>query len=269
MSDRNFEIIDRNGTPEVREIQEHEDPKSAIISDEAKGINRGMAQVDIGTGEVSEHGVTTVNTHRDAPASVVDSVQTLHGSPANLADALNDPSNYTVEIQGNRCTLEAAVKAGLVLTDSNTINEVKSEPETPSEAPQAEQFMSNGAKLYVNTCRDIGSFDEALSAVLAHVGAEEGGNKLDSALERYGRETGASSIENARNAVNELINDVMTNTSEKMAAQYGEENTVAAIEHLMKNVEQSTRASIFRGLVNGDGRMLYRIIEMYQLNNIY
>ena len=40
--------------------------------------------------------------------------QTLHGSPASLKEALNSPEKHTVEINGHKCTVEAAIKSRLI-----------------------------------------------------------------------------------------------------------------------------------------------------------
>ena len=59
----------------------------------------------------------------------------------------------------------------------------------------------------------------------------------------------------------------MDHAETSIGNQFGEEIAEKAIQHMMEKVEPSVRASLFNGLLNGSRASLFKIVELWQLNN--
>jgi hypothetical protein len=259
------------GAIEVTPIDHSEGDRSLGQNEAMLGVNAGIGSVQVGADgsmTVSEGETHTVTAHKEtAGLPVAQTLETSFGRPVSVQDALKNPSETLVSINGSKTDLQSAINAGLVEVRGDSIVETNwNETAQSAKTHTPTQFMSNDAKTFVNVCREVGEFDATFSAVLAYIGQEKS-DKSVAAVTKFATEIGAKSYEDGVARANALITDVMQHTEAAMLNQYAESTVEGALNHFMEKVEPQTRASIFRGLMMGDGRMLTKIVEMYQLGN--
>lgn len=256
----NMSVQNNDGTLEVQVGGDVGDLESNLSAAAVTGRDDvGTAQVV--DGQARQLGPQKINTYRGSNGEdVAQSVQTPAGSPGSLQDAMKSPDKFTVEISGQRMTLEVAIKSGLVIQGADSIAEVKT-PDAPEASkqtpPDFKPVASEKFASFIQKGRSLDpAFDQLLARCLSHAGD---GSPSKQALVDLGDIMGQDP-EAARNFTNAVTIDLSETVHNRLEEKYGKEGT-DAWAFVLDNCDGAIKGTYLARLANGDPTA---IDEIYQ-----
>jgi hypothetical protein len=278
--------------PDFMEVQARGIEAEKAVNDKttSKFLQEKKGTVEISAYEgMKYHGVKTTTAkeafHGGLPGTVMSTVTSKTGMP--ISDQTQLTPDSLVTIGGMQCSLETAVRMGLVVRQADgtyadsrnpaSVRQVQNPKEAADYDKAAQQwdtitpvadFMDVAGWAAVNTARATIGRDEADTVILRAITSHLGGGNPEPAVKEF---ASAMQIE-PEQAVNML--EGIAYGSLDRAAQYisGRHNGVdgqEVLEWAGKNLRSATKASIMAAIYNGAVSELDKLVQKYRIKERY
>jgi hypothetical protein len=185
-------------------------------------------------------------------------VTTSTGRPVDIKTALSNPSAHNIQIGNTVCSVEVAVRQGLITpegaeSEKQTVEVKPAEPSSPYVSDQGKAFLSWAEK-------KAGSpiFRNVLAkAVVASVSDR---SKAEGAISAFADAIGAEP-DKAEAAINTLIVDTMETVETKLVDKLGGDAAQNVIDFFLDSMDGHVKANLMLRLIEGQPSAFSELIQ--------
>jgi len=282
--------------PEFQEVGNRLDreDKAANAKTTSRFLNDSNGPVELNAGErgVKKLGTKTYHAHEAVrgglPGDIMQTATTKSGMPINDQSQLTNDSMVT--IQGAQCTLETALRMGLVVRNADgsysdsAHNSVSAAPQSQGDKSKvgndrqarqedaagkaAADFLSPATRTFVDAVRQQLGHDAADTVITRAMAGNMGGGNPQSAINELASALGVEP-DMATNFLRQLGTAATDGAVEYIEQRYPDVNGEEVFNWAAERMRPSSKASIMTAILHGATSEIDRMVEKFLINERY